>query len=105
VSTVEVMESFTELALSSYSISFLTDDIIRLRYVEIDGQLRKVLVVVKMRGGDHSKEIREYQITAGGFRVGDRLTGYHGLTTGVPEPINPAAQGGEELSGMPDPEH
>ena len=51
VSTVEVIETFTELALSPYSISFLTDDIIRLRYVEIDGQLRKVLVVVKMRGG------------------------------------------------------
>ena len=44
-------ENFTELALSPYSISFLSDDIIRLRYVEIDGQLRKVLMVVKMRGG------------------------------------------------------
>ena len=49
VSTVEVIESFTALALSPYSISFLSDDIIRLRYVEIDGQLRKVLMVVKMR--------------------------------------------------------
>src|SRR6478672_2372652 len=76
VSTVEVTETFTELTLSTYSISFLTDDIIRLRYVEINGQLRKVLVVVKMRGGDHSKDIREYQITSAGFRLGDRLTGY-----------------------------
>jgi hypothetical protein len=30
VSTVELVESFTELALSPYSISFLSDDIIRL---------------------------------------------------------------------------
>ena len=67
VSTVEVVESFTELALSPYSISFLSDDIIRLRYVEIDGQLRKVLMVVKMRGGDHSKDIREYEITSEGL--------------------------------------
>src|ERR1700723_3071722 len=87
VSTVEVTETFTELALSPYSISFLSDDIIRLRYVEIGGQLRKVLMVVKLRAGDHSKDIREYEIASKGLRIGDRLTGYHGLITGVPEPV------------------
>lgn len=46
LSTVELEESFTELSFSLYSISFLTDDIIRFRYVEIDGQLRKVMVVL-----------------------------------------------------------
>jgi circadian clock protein KaiC len=102
LSTVEVMETFTELALSTYSISFLTDDIIRLRYVEIDGQLRKVLVVVKMRGGDHSKDIREYEITSGGIRVGGRLKGYHGLITGIPKPLSPGARGGEAPPGEPD---
>ena len=102
VSTVEVIESFTELALSPYSISFLSDDIIRLRYVEIDGQLRKVLMVVKMRGGDHSKDIREYEITSEGLRVGERLTGYHGLITGVPEPLDPGARDGEAAPGTPD---
>jgi circadian clock protein KaiC len=59
LTTVEVDESFTELLYSTYSISFLSDDIIRLRYVEIDGQLRKMMVVVKMRGGNHSKDLRE----------------------------------------------
>jgi circadian clock protein KaiC len=102
LSTVEVMETFTELALSTYSISFLTDDIIRLRYVEIDGQLRKVLVIVKMRGGDHSKDIREYEITSGGLRVGDRLKGYRGLITGVPGPFSPGARDGEASPGEPD---
>jgi circadian clock protein KaiC len=102
VSTVEVAETFTELALSPYSISFLSDDIIRLRYVEIGGQLRKVVMVVKMRAGDHSKDIREYEITSGGLRVGERLTGYHGLITGVPEPLNPGAGDGEKPSGRLD---
>jgi circadian clock protein KaiC len=101
LSTVEVMETFTELALSTYSISFLTDDIIRLRYVEIDGRLRKVLVVVKMRSGDHSKDIREYEITSGGMRVGDRLTGYRGLITGVPAPLGPGSADGEDPRGGP----
>lgn len=102
VSTVELIESFTELALSPYSISFLSDDIIRLRYVEIDGQLRKVLMVVKMRGGDHSKDIREYEVTAGGVRVGDRLRGYHGLITGVPGPLRPGSREHEEDPEPPD---
>jgi circadian clock protein KaiC len=102
VSTVEVAESFTELALSPYSISFLSDDIIRLRYVEIGGQLRKVLMVVKMRAGDHSKDIREYEVTPEGLRIGERLTGYHGLITGVPEPLDPAVRDGEDVPGTPD---
>jgi circadian clock protein KaiC len=86
LSTVEMEESFTGFPFSTYSISFLTDDIIRLRYVEIDGELRKIILIVKMRGGNHSKDIREYQITSGGVVIiGPRLTGFRGLTTGNPE--------------------
>jgi circadian clock protein KaiC len=78
-------ESFTELLFSTYSISFLTDDIIRLRYVEIEGQLRKIMMVLKMRGGAHSKDIREYEITSRGMVIGERLTGYNRLITGIPK--------------------
>jgi circadian clock protein KaiC len=93
LSTVELEESFTELPFSAYSISFLTDDIIRLRYVEIDGQLRKVMVVVKMRGGNHSKDIREYEITSDGIvLIGSRMQGYRGLITGVPSTLYGAAR-------------
>jgi circadian clock protein KaiC len=89
LSTVEMNESFTEFPFSTYSISFLTDDIIRLRYVCIDGQLRKIMVVIKMRGGNHSKDIREYEITSKGVVIiGDRLTDYQGLITGIPEHLN-----------------
>jgi len=85
LSTVEVDESFTEFPFSTYSISFLTDDIIRLRYVSIDGQLRKIMVVIKMRGGNHAKDIREYEITSKGVVIlGKRLTNYHGLISGLP---------------------
>ncbi len=84
LSTLEMQESFVELPFSSYSISFLTDDILRLRYVEMEGELRKIMMVVKMRGGNHSREIREYEITSKGVVVGERLTGYHHLVTGIP---------------------
>jgi circadian clock protein KaiC len=90
LSTVEVEDKFTEMSLSHYTISFLTDDIIRLRYVEIDGQLRKVMIVIKMRGGNHSKDIREYVITDKGVVViHPRSTEYHGLTTGIPTRTGP----------------
>ncbi|MEI9898120.1 MAG: ATPase domain-containing protein [Chthoniobacter sp.] len=86
LSTVEVEDTFTAMPFSHYAISFLTDDIIRLRYAEIDGQLRKIIVVVKMRGGNHSKDIREYVITDKGVVViGPRQTDYARLTTGLPE--------------------
>ena len=90
LSTVEVEESFTSLPFSHYSISFLTDDIIRLRYAEIDGQLRKIMFVVKMRGGNHSKDLREYIINDKGVVViSPRVTEYRGLITGVPERTGP----------------
>jgi circadian clock protein KaiC len=88
LSTVEIEDSFTSFKFSQYAISFLTDDIIRLRYVEIDGQLRKVLVVVKMRGGNHSKDIREYIIDRRGLIiVSPRRTDYAHLTNGLPARI------------------
>jgi circadian clock protein KaiC len=90
LSTVEVEDTFTGLPFSNYAISFLTDDIIRFRYVEIDGQLRKVMVVVKMRGGNHSKDIREYVITDEGVVVIlPRHTDYYGLITGLPSRTGP----------------
>ena len=84
LSTVEVEDTFSGFSFSHYTISFLTDDIVRLRYVEIDGQLRKIMVVIKMRGGNHSKDIREYVITDKGVVViKPRSTEYSGLITGV----------------------
>jgi circadian clock protein KaiC len=88
VSTVEVEDTFTGLPFSHYAISFLTDDIIRMRYVEIGGQLRKILVVIKMRGGNHSKDIREYIVTEKGVvLIHPRQTDYSALTTGLPNTV------------------
>ena len=98
VSTVEIEDSFTAFQFSHYAISFLTDDIIRLRYVEIDGQLRKVLVVVKMRGSNHSKDIREYIIDERGVVIiAPHRTDYARLTSGLPE------RAGERKENPPEP--
>jgi len=102
LSTVEVEDTFTGFSFSHYTISFLTDDIIRMRYVEIDGQLRKVMVVIKMRGGNHSKDIREYVITDKGVVViHPRSTDYDGLTTGIPTRTGPRPAQKQEAAPEP----
>jgi circadian clock protein KaiC len=81
--TVEVAESFTDLRFSTDLISFLTDDVIFQRYVEIEGQMRKVMTVIKMRGSEHSKDLRLYDVTKGGLVVRETLYDYRGIVTGV----------------------
>ncbi|HEV2693034.1 MAG TPA: ATPase domain-containing protein, partial [Verrucomicrobiae bacterium] len=100
--TVEVEDTFDAMSFSHYTISFLTDDIIRLRYVEIEGQLRKIIVVIKMRGGNHSKDIREYVITDKGVVViHPRRTDYAEMSTGIPHRTGPRRA--QENEAAPEP--
>jgi circadian clock protein KaiC len=86
VTTVEIDENFISMNLSNFTVSFLADDILRLRYISINGQLRKMLLVVKMRRSAHSIDMVEYQITPNGVVIGKPLRGYRGLTSGIPGP-------------------
>lgn len=82
--TAEVADAFSEARFTTEKISFITDEIIVQRYIEIEGGLRRVMMVIKMRGSDHSHELRAYEITAKGVVVGGALTEYDGIITGVP---------------------
>jgi circadian clock protein KaiC len=82
--TAEVVEGFPAVHVLSEKVSFITDDILLQRFVEIEGELHRVISVVKMRGSDHSKAFLTYDITAAGARVGAPLTNYHGILTGIP---------------------
>jgi circadian clock protein KaiC len=87
MATVEVADSYTDLRFSpqAHGIAFLTDVIIIQRYLEIEGQLRRGLAVVKVRSSQHSKDLREYEISSeGGIVVGQALNAYDGLLTGTP---------------------
>jgi circadian clock protein KaiC len=86
LSTVEVVESNDYLRFAPYNVSFLADDIVAMRFIELDGELRRVMSVVKMRMSGHSSEIRQYSITKHGLKVGKVLRGYTGIITGVPHP-------------------
>jgi circadian clock protein KaiC len=83
LTTMEVTQGQDELRFTPNVISFLADDLISLRYVEVDRSLKKVAAVVKMRGSQHSKAYREYEITETGFVVGGDLDGYTGRISGA----------------------
>ncbi len=84
VMTVEIVDNQKGLHFGNYQVSFLTDDILLQRYVEIEGQLRKVLTVVKMRGSSHSRDFRAYEITPTGVHIGDLLREYDDIASGAP---------------------
>lgn len=85
MATVEQADSFADLSFSPHGTSFLNDAIIIQRYVELDGELRRAMAVVKVRSSQHSKELREYEISSnGGIVVGAPLRGYEGLLAGRP---------------------
>jgi circadian clock protein KaiC len=101
VSTVEIDENFTSMGLTNYAISFLADDIVRLRYVSINGQLRKMLIVVKMRRTRHSIDMYGYEITPKGLVVREALRGYRALTSGIPGPWTFVAEEAPALGEEP----
>ncbi|MGI9044055.1 MAG: RAD55 family ATPase [Gemmatimonadaceae bacterium] len=99
--TAEVAGGFADPRFTTENVSFITDEIIIQRYVEIEGKIQRVMAVIKMRGSDHSHELRLYELTAGGLAVGDSLAEYDGILTGWPTIRSkaPAARTGTSQSG------
>jgi circadian clock protein KaiC len=58
--------------------------VIVLRYFEVSGAVKQAISVIKKRSGDHERTIRELQLRSDGIHVGDPLTNFHGVLTGVP---------------------
>jgi circadian clock protein KaiC len=63
-------------------ISSVTDSIILLRYVEAFGEMRRGIAVLKMRGSQHDRSIREYLIDSKGMHVGEAFRGVSGILSG-----------------------
>jgi circadian clock protein KaiC len=64
-------------------ISTLTDSIILLRYVEVNGHVRRGLTVLKMRGSRHDHDIHEYTIDGQGMHIGGVFRGVGGILAGL----------------------
>ena len=64
--------------------SYLADSVILLRYFESRGEIRQAISVMKKRGGDHERTIRDFSLDTGGIHVGPPLRELRGVLTGVP---------------------
>ena len=82
--TSELEDRYTDLRFSPFGSAFLADAIIVQRYIEIKSQFKRVISVVKVRGSNHSKDIRLFDVTDEGILIGDILSNYDGIMTGSP---------------------
>jgi circadian clock protein KaiC len=70
--------------VSPVEASYLADAVVLLRYFEAGGEVRQALSIIKKRGGEHERTIREFRLERGGIRVGQPLREFRGVLTGVP---------------------
>jgi circadian clock protein KaiC len=65
-------------------VAFVVDSYVLLRYVEIESAIRKALLVLKLRGSDHAKDIRQFEVTGHGVEVRSKFEGREGIMSGSP---------------------
>jgi len=82
--TSELEDRYTDLRFSPFGSAFLADAILVQRYIEVAGQFKRVLSVVKVRGSAHSKDIRLFDITDDGVVIGETMPEFAGIMSGRP---------------------
>lgn len=91
VSTIFIDETKSitgEFNATQENISYLADNIVFLRHLELEGELRKAIGVLKKRTSDFERTLREFEITGHGIKVGEPLTDMRGILSGTPELID-----------------
>lgn len=82
--TSEMTGGHFDVPVTTEKVSFITDDILVQRVIEMEGQLQKVLAIYKMRGSDHSHDFMTYDLTSSGAAIRGPLKDYRGISTGNP---------------------
>jgi circadian clock protein KaiC len=83
VQRIEQIPGATPLSSITYASMF--DGILFLGTIEIESTVRKVLSVLKMRGGDFSTDLREIACGKDGLYVLDKFVGLSGILAGNPQ--------------------
>jgi circadian clock protein KaiC len=90
---VEETENITgDFKATSRNISYIADNVIFMRYLELDGELRKTIGVLKKRMSNFERTFREFRITEHGIKVGEPLAGLRGILQGIPDSTNRTSQ-------------
>lgn len=70
---------------ADFDVSYLSDTVVLLRYFEVKGEIRQVISVLKQRTGPHERALRELSFNPDGVVIGDPLTRFRGVLTGIPD--------------------
>ncbi|MHB1189353.1 MAG: ATPase domain-containing protein [Armatimonadota bacterium] len=91
IMTLEVPELFASSGFGPSGLSAMTDNIIIMRYVEVESSLKRAILVLKTRGTAHVEELREFTITNKGITVDGPFERFRGVLTGqaMPAHTNP----------------
>jgi circadian clock protein KaiC len=90
----EVANVTGEFAATNAGVSYLADNIVFLRHLELHGELRKAIGVLKKRTSHFERTLREFEITEHGLKVGEPLHDLRGVLSGTPELVGDGARGG-----------
>lgn len=83
---INEVESITgDFRATEVGISYMADNIIFLRYLELEGEMRKAIGVLKKRLSNFEKTLREIEVTRYGIKIGKPLVGLRGILSGTPE--------------------
>ena len=82
--TTELEDRYSDLRFSPYGNAFLADAIILQRYIELEGEFKRIISVIKVRGSKHSKTIRLFDIEEDSVVIGDSMSQYEGILSGKP---------------------
>lgn len=72
--TLEIPELFTVGRLSDMGISHLADNVVLLQYIREQSQVTRAMTVLKTRASHHHAQIREFQISTDGIRLGEAIS-------------------------------
>jgi circadian clock protein KaiC len=74
-------------SITEAHISTLTDAIVVLRYVEVAGSMKRGLLVIKMRGSWHDKQIKEFVIDGEGIHLKQTFKNVESIMSGAAHSI------------------
>jgi len=74
-----------EFKATGMGISYLADNIIFLRHLEVRSELHKAIGVLKKRLSGFENTLREFEITRYGLKVGPPLTNLRRILSGIPD--------------------
>ena len=83
---MEIADLLGSARLSGYGVSFAADNVIQLKYVEVEGHLERAVAVLKARGVRHATDARRLIIGDGRIDVQPAYAGLRGVLTGLPVP-------------------